>query len=1005
MEKENAPGPDMVVSNGPGEPAAADGPPARQDLAEKLAALGIGRDIRVADYVRKPDVDDRQYRLLELPNGLEILLVHDAETEKAAAALDVNVGHLADPDEWQGLAHFLEHLLFMGTAKYPQENDYSDFLAKHAGYSNAFTGPEDTNYYFEVSSDFLEPALDRFAQFFISPLFNASGVDREMNAVDSEHKKNLQSDPWRLHQIDCSLSDPGHPWCKFGTGSLETLKREGQDIREALIAFHAKWYSANLMKLVVLGKESLDELTLMTVPLFQTVPNKNLHPLTFSTNPLTTYFLLKRVHARPIKDLRTLELVFPFPDTTSQYRVQPARYLSHLIGHEGAGSLLSYLKTKGWGMGLSAGEGRGAAGFAFFRIHIELTPEGLEKWRDVVLACFSYIAMLRREGVHEWIWQETARLAEISFRFREKKQPSSFASRIAGQMQLYHGDEILSGPYLMHEFDRKAIEECVEALRTDCWRVVLVCRADLPDDGAFEKEKHYGVEYAVADVSDLVKEIDGLAPDPAFFLPIANEFVPDNLSVGDRAEGRRTPRLLLNTDRCMLWHKKDTTFLVPKANVYILFRTPLAYLDPFASAAARMFTELLRDYLNERAYYAEVAGLSYSLEAQVDGIVLSLQGYSDKLHVLLARVLEAIKSLDFCPPDRFSLVREQLERTFANYKLNAPNSHAIYNLTRIVQDVLWMHEEKLAEVQSEGFTPEAMRAFVPRLFERCSVEMLVHGNVDEEGARKLFEEVDTILPGKPLPEAERKKSSRSMVLPDGQSWTLQLDVPNVDNPNSAIEYYVECGDPYDVALRCHVQMLSQIAYEPCFDQLRTKEQLGYLVWSGSRRQAGTVGFRIVVQSEKEPTYLETRIEAFLIQLRTLIAEMSDEDYEKHVQARVLSLLEKDKTLAAESSRFWSHIEGQGRAYEFEQERTDAEFLKSLPKSSLLTFYDEYIMPSPASPKRRKLSVHMRSQLAKPEEGAALPEDTRFIKDVVDFKTSLAMSKGSTPVKPLEEYMA
>lgn len=134
------------------------------------------------------------------------------------------------------------------------ENDYSEYLAKHSGYSNAFTGAEDTNYYFEVSADHLPGALDRFAQFFLSPLFNESGVDREMQAVDSEHKKNLQNDSWRLHQLDRSLTDPSHPWSKFGTGSLETLKKEDKDIRKVLMDFHAKYYSANLMKLVVLGK-------------------------------------------------------------------------------------------------------------------------------------------------------------------------------------------------------------------------------------------------------------------------------------------------------------------------------------------------------------------------------------------------------------------------------------------------------------------------------------------------------------------------------------------------------------------------------------------------------------------------------------------------------------------------------------------------------------------------------------------------------------------------------
>ena len=147
----------------------------------------------------RPSLDDRIYSSLTLLNNLRVILISDPSTEYASAALDVGVGHFSD--NVSGLAHFLEHLLFMGTEKYPVENDYSSFLTEHNGYSNAYTGSDHTNYYFQVDSNHLFPALDRFAQFFIAPLFSESGTSREINAVDSEHKRNLQSDNWRMYRI------------------------------------------------------------------------------------------------------------------------------------------------------------------------------------------------------------------------------------------------------------------------------------------------------------------------------------------------------------------------------------------------------------------------------------------------------------------------------------------------------------------------------------------------------------------------------------------------------------------------------------------------------------------------------------------------------------------------------------------------------------------------------------------------------------------------------------
>ncbi|CAI7864990.1 unnamed protein product [Closterium sp. NIES-53] len=108
-----------------------------------------------------PRCDQRQYEALELPNGLTVLLISDPETDKAAAAMDVGVGSLSDPDDAPGLAHFLEHMLFYASEKYPIEDSYSDFLNKHSGRSNAYTAAENTNYQFDVAAEFLDEALDR----------------------------------------------------------------------------------------------------------------------------------------------------------------------------------------------------------------------------------------------------------------------------------------------------------------------------------------------------------------------------------------------------------------------------------------------------------------------------------------------------------------------------------------------------------------------------------------------------------------------------------------------------------------------------------------------------------------------------------------------------------------------------------------------------------------------------------------------------------------------------
>jgi len=127
-----------------------------------------------------------------------------------------------------GLAHFCEHLLFMGSTQFPQENAYSEFIHAHGGSTNAWTAASNTNYFFNIGADHLSGALQRFAGFFHSPLFDASCTTRELKAVNSEHKKNTQNDMWRGYQISKTLSRPGHPFAKFGSGNLHSLTYVGR---------------------------------------------------------------------------------------------------------------------------------------------------------------------------------------------------------------------------------------------------------------------------------------------------------------------------------------------------------------------------------------------------------------------------------------------------------------------------------------------------------------------------------------------------------------------------------------------------------------------------------------------------------------------------------------------------------------------------------------------------------------------------------------------------------
>ncbi|MCW8868986.1 MAG: insulinase family protein, partial [Marinobacter sp.] len=267
-----------------------------------------------AQIPEKSPNDDNQYRFIELDNGLKVILVSDEDADKAAASMNVAVGSGDDPAEREGLSHFLEHMLFLGTEKYPDPGEYQQFIKSHGGQHNAFTAFQDTNYFFDVQAEFLEPALDRFAQQFSAPLFTAELVDRERNAVHSEFSAKQKDDGRRFYSVKKAVSNPDHAFSHFAVGNLSTLENtEANPLRPDLIEFWKQHYSSNIMSLAVYGPQTLDELESMVRGRFDAIENRNLETKRHVASLYRSDELPAKVTAEALKDVRSLSLTFPIP--------------------------------------------------------------------------------------------------------------------------------------------------------------------------------------------------------------------------------------------------------------------------------------------------------------------------------------------------------------------------------------------------------------------------------------------------------------------------------------------------------------------------------------------------------------------------------------------------------------------------------------------------------------------------------------------------------------------
>lgn len=943
----------------------------------------------------KPALDNRKYKLVSLNNNLKALLIHDPDTDKSAAALDVNVGSFADPTQLPGLAHFCEHLLFLGTQKYPQENEYGAYLSQNSGHSNAFTAPLHTNYYFEVKNDALYGALDRFSQFFISPLFSPSGKDREINAVDSENKKNLQSDNWRFYQLARSTANKRHPYFGFSTGNKSTLGDKplemGLNVRDELIKFHSNNYSSNLMALCILSNESLDTLTNWTVEMFSDIENKNLPEPYYENSPFDSPLYNGKIYKiKPIREARNLELTFPIPATAHFWECLPTRYLAHLIGHESKGSLLYNFKRKGWANGLSCGAGSISPGFSEFNIEIELTDSGLKHYKEIVQDIFKYLKMLETSTPQEWIQKEIMATSSTSFKFKQKSDASSTVSRLAGTV---HGmkfheiplkdplklnpafDKVQIGniPYenllalsVVKEFNSDVISDIMSYLTPNNFRAFLISKEifDEIDEKDILNEQWYNTEYTVGDYPS--ESLNKIELDPEYALPEHNLFIPTDFSLTEY-KSTDYPHLVEMGHFSKIWFKSNPALGGPRSAVTVKFNLPGSTSTPLNSLYLSLFVELLEDELNSLSYLANLGGLQYHFNLAREGISLEIFGYSHKLEILLKKLLETLNN--FTTEDklnevwnsvrerRFEILKDKLSRNLKNFGYSTPYQQVGPIVSSLVNENSWLVDDEISCLPALDY--QSLINYSQNLLKICFAEVLVLGNYSKDDAKHIHDVLKDNLPNLSssitLTQSQFTRG-RSLSLPMGtKSHYLK---PNDDpaNINSCVEMFFQLGLISDSRSRVLNELCAQIIHEPCFTRLRTKEQLGYVVFSGTRETRTTFGLRVLIQSEYPSFYLVHRIQSFLEKMLIQLNEMEVEEFDKHVGALINKKEQKFKNLKEERNKHWNRIAS--GYYDFERLTDDVDVLREVTQLEASQFMCERIVKSFG---HGELTVHLQSQ--------------------------------------------
>ena len=912
--------------------------------------------------------DTRLYKSITLDNKLTALLISDKDTDKSAASLTVHVGQIQDPIERPGLAHFLEHMLFLGTKKYPNQSEYSQYISSNSGSNNAYTAYLDTNYFFDISTSALNGGLDRFAQFFVEPLFTESCTEREMNAVDSEHSKNLMSDSWRKYQLFRSTSKKDHPFNKFGTGNKETLSHP--TIREDLLSFYNKYYSANIMKLCVYGKEDLDTLEKWTREMFSDVKNQNTEVPKITQIPFEKEHLGTLWKIVPIEDSDYLEIQWVTENLNPYYRENPGHYITALIGHEGKNSLLSYLIDEGLALELNSYHYTHMDLFTEFHVGVKLTKRGLAEYERVARIVFQYIKVLKDHGINKELWEEFRKVLKLKFDYKDKEKPMGYVNTLSVRMHYYPIEDVVQLSHMMEEFKPELIKKIIDSLNLDNLRVYL-CSKSVEKD-CDQEEKWYKTKYSFQPFSKEFREMfenPNVGPSKSgkiLDLPPQNYFIPQNFDIfaKDLTALPKLPKNVFSSDRVEIWFKQDNTFNKPKASIYFqIYCSDNGFNNqPETFLLFQIWSKLFNESLRELMYEAETAALSIKINDTPEGIKITINGFNDSMNKACEAVFEKLKTFD--PLERkehFEDIVHDLIKENENFFKKSPYQQAFAIHDFLIQkDDKDTHPETAIKILKK-ITLEKLIEFHKNWLRTTRVDCLVTGNITEENTIQIGKNVENLLATMKPDVTPLKKDQvpeiRVLNIPYNTNWFFEHHLKEGENgekePNSAI---VSCFQ-YDQETPLHSVILDIMANylkEPCFEVLRTNEQLGYIVFGYKSETRGVLGYNILVQSSKKgPHYLSQRILNFVDGMRDKIKSMSSEEFAQYVESVRVKIAQQDLSIQEESTRYWKEITK--HSFLFDRKEISLEQLTKVRHEDLVNLFEEVFYKN-----RRLFETHVIS---------------------------------------------
>lgn len=826
-----------------------------------------------------PSLAKRETEKLILENGCKVLLISDKETPQSSAGLCVGSGSW--DDDHPGIAHFLEHMLFMGTEAYPEESEYMQFIRDHGGKVNAYTAPDRTVYMFSIHNDFYPQAIDRLSHFFIDPLFSTSCRQRELNAVDNEYAKNIEHDGWRQYMILKETGNPDHPNGKFSTGNKDTL---GEISQSDLKNWYANHYNANCMHLVMISPLPIAEMRDLAVTKFSPITNASYQKKIPQGSLLSKQQKGSMIFIKPVKDLKTLSLCWEVPNAfAANIEERTPEFIAYILNKEVERSICAKLKKENIAENFHVSCDRFSKDSLLFCVDVSLTDSGLLQIDSAISYIFAALERLRAEKLPDYLFQEFKTMATIDYQYQSREDVFVMASEMASNM-LY--EEFSSypiktkvptvfSPQKIHSFlNTLQPSECVYFVIADPSRVGVI-----PD----RKEKWMQVEYTVIPIDQKkLQAWQKTGAHPEINLPGQNPYLPTQLTL-QNTSSQEIPALIHQDEGSEVYFLSDNYYRNPEAIFIFQIKSPLLDQTPKAQVLTDLWSRAFQDLLANDLAFAKDAGIQMELKLKPLEVVLCIQGLSEKTPLLTKKIFQALKHV-VCSQEKFQTYVSSLAANYENASKELPLRQALEQMSGVIFDQP-TSQQKLLALQKTSL--KDLCDFSGKFSHCLYIQALLYGNLNQELATNLYRELQTILAAKPY-SLQNQAKAKVLLLSDLHGpYKLVFDT----NRQGAATLLLLQEGPFSFESWAIQQVLSQALQSAFYETLRTKQQTAYIAsaWNDEKEKQ-LLQYFAVQSSTHTPTDLLARFELFLEDFdRNLPMEISLERFEKIRASLITSL--------------------------------------------------------------------------------------------------------------------